>query len=588
MFERTIGGGGPVARFRSAQLTLIAGAIALVGQAYAAPEATAPGAPARTCSEDAGIALPPGFCATVFADRLGHARHLAVTPAGVVYVNTWSGRYYRSAPPAGGFVVALRDRRGTGHADEVARFGGTPAGGAHGGTGIAVFRDALYVEESDKILRYPLPRDGIVPTGRAETVVSGLPVDGDHPMHPFAIDAQGRLYVDLGSASNACETVHRMTSPGASPCEELRTRGGIWRYDATLTGQVFSAAQRYATGIRNGEGLSFDSSGRLFVTQHGRDQLYENWHERYTPEQGHELPAEEVVELVEGGDYGWPTCYFDGSRRQLVLAPEYGGDGRTVGDCASKRPPAAFFPAHWAPNALVIYLGAQFPAAYRDGAFIAFHGSWNRAPGPQGGYNVVFQPLADGRARGEFVVFADGFAGAEKAPGRAAYRPSGLALGPDGALYIGDDVRGRIWRVTYTGRAGDASVALAAAAPGPAAAAAAGRRPAVDRLPLAPGVTRAQLALGDRIFHGEASGGTCSGCHAADARGSDLGPDLRRGRWLWGDGSLAALERTIAAGVAKPKQMMGVMPPRGGAALSDADVAAVAAYVWAIGHAPPR
>jgi glucose/arabinose dehydrogenase/mono/diheme cytochrome c family protein len=564
----------------AAWLVLCAAAVVASGSVRASP--------ARVCSEDAGIVLPPGFCATVFADNLGHVRHLAVAPGGVVYVNTWSGRYYRSAPPAAGFVVALKDSTGAGHADIVSRFGGTPAEDSHGGTGIAVFREGLYVEESDKILRYPLPREGVVPTGRAEAIVSGLPLDGDHPMHPFAIDAKGQLFVDLGSASNACERVHRMTSEGEQPCAELRTRGGIWRYDATRTGQVFSATQRYATGIRNGEGMSFDAAGRLFVTQHGRDQLYENWHEYYTPEQGHELPAEVVVELVAGADYGWPTCYFDGFQRKLVLAPEYGGDGKKVGECATKRPPVAFFPAHWAPNALLVYSGRQFPAAYHGGAFIAFHGSWNRAPALQGGYSVVFQPLADGRTSGDFVVFADGFAGPEKAPGRARYRPSGLAIGPDGALYIGDDVRGRIWRVTYEGRPGDASVALTSVVASPTAGAPVSARPPVDRLPLAPGVNREQLALGDRIFHGEASGGTCSGCHASDARGTDLGPDLTSGQWIWGDGSLGAIKLTIADGVPKPKQSMGVMPPLGGAALSGADVAAVAAYVWAVGHADGR
>ena len=119
-----------------------------------------------------------------------------------------------------------------------------------------------------------------------------------------------------------------------------------------------------------------------------------------------------------------------------MLAPEYGGDGgKKVGVCAEKKAPVASFPAHWAPNDLLIYSGKQFPAAYQGGAFIAFHGSWNRAPEPQGGYNVVFQPLADGKAGSAFIVFADGFAGAVKEPGQAAFRP-GLAMGPDGALYI--------------------------------------------------------------------------------------------------------------------------------------------------------
>ena len=86
-------------------------------------------------------------------------------------------------------------------------------------------------------------------------------------------------------------------------------------------------------------------------------------------------------------------------------------------------PPIAAFPAHWAPNDIKIYKGSRFPKAYEGGAFIAFHGSWNRAPGPQGGYNVVFQPLADGKPSGEYIIFADGFAGAQKDP---AAPPTGL------------------------------------------------------------------------------------------------------------------------------------------------------------------
>jgi len=131
-------------------------------------------------------------------------------------------------------------------------------------------------------------------------------------------------------------------------------------------------------------------------------------------------------------------------------------------------------PAHWAPNDLLIASNPALPAVYRDGAFIAFHGSWNRAPAPQDGYNVVFQPMKDGKAAGKFIVFADGFAGPIKEPGRAAFRPSGLTQGPDGAIYISDDVHGRIWRVTYHG---GPNAALASAPASQVQAAASPRRP---------------------------------------------------------------------------------------------------------------
>src|ERR1700716_2735493 len=379
-----------------------------------------------TCAGDnGGITLSPGFCATVFADNVGHARQMVVAPNGVVYVNTWSGRYYANTEnakaPDGGFLLALQDTTGSGRADKVVRFGPGVESGNTGGTGIDLYNGALFVETNDRIVRYALPPGAIAPTGAPDVVVSGLPLTGDHPMHPFKIDAQGGLFVDLGSATNACQRQNRIpNSPGIQPCTELETRAGIWRYDANRTGQQFSPAERFATGLRNGEGIAFDSAGRIFATQHGRAQLRENFPRLYTPQQGADEPAEELVQLERGADYGWPTCYFDLSRDKLVLAPEYGGDGKAIGPCAEKRAPVATFPAHWAPNDLAIYQGQQSPAPYRGGACTASHGSWNRAPAPQGGYNVMSQPLADGKPSGNYVVFAAGFAGASEEPGRAA------------------------------------------------------------------------------------------------------------------------------------------------------------------------
>jgi mono/diheme cytochrome c family protein len=387
------------------------------------------------------------------------------------------------------------------------------------------------------------------------------------------------------------------SSPGIQPCTELETRAGTWRYDANRTGQRFSPAERFVTGLRNGEGIAFDSAGRIIATQHGRDQLRENWQALYTPQAGANEPAEELVQLERGADYGWPYCYFDLTQSKLVLAPEYGGDGKKVGLCAQKRTPIAAFPAHWAPNDMILYDGRQFPAAYQGGAFIAFHGSWNRAPFPQGGYNVVFQPLNDGKASGPFVVFADGFAGAVKEPGQAAHRPTGLAVGTDGALYVSDDAHGRIWKVTYSGPA-TAPIAAAATPPSRADNAARDASSPPEGIhpnagaqttgavsgPTPPGATREQVALGHRIFEGEVASAPCAGCHGTDAKGSPQGPDLTSGKWVWGNGSFAAIAHTIDVGVPKPKNYGSPMPPKGGAELSASQVSAVAAYIWSLSH----
>jgi glucose/arabinose dehydrogenase len=565
----------------------------------AGASATRADAPAQkpTCQGyNGGLTISPGFCATIFADNLGHVRHLVVAPDGTLYANTWSGRYFPNAPPPpGDFILALKDTKGEGRADVIHRFGVTVEAGGTGGSGIALYHDALFAEENGRILRYPLAPGTPLPIGQPTVVLSGLPLTGDHPMHPFVIDSKGELFVDLGSATNSCQFQNRIpNSPGHNPCTEKETRAGTWLYDANKTRQVFSPKERFVTGLRNGEGFAFDDAGRLFATQHGRDQLFQNWPRFYTAAQSADLPAEELVQLVAGADYGWPECYYDQEQNKLVLAPEYGGDGgKTVGVCAQRQAPVAAFPGHWAPNDLAIYHGTSVPAAYRGGACIAFHGSWNRAPDPQGGYNVVFQPLADGRASRPFVVFADGFAGAYKDPGRAAFRPTGLAEGPNGALYVSDDVHGPIWRIRYNGDGSD----KVAPAPAPMVAATApgsamppeGMHPDAGRtnpaLPTPPGATADQVTLGNRIFHGEASDGTCSGCHGSDAGGSTVGPALNSGHWLWSDGGLAGLTATIENGVVQPKQYQGVMPPLGGAPLSPRDVATVAAYVWAVGHA---
>jgi glucose/arabinose dehydrogenase len=271
-----------------------------------------------------------------------------------------------------------------------------------------------------------------------------------HAPKGIAIGSDGQLYVNIGAPSNSCQVQDRAPeSPGQDPCPLLEIAGGIWRFDPKRSGQTQLDGQRYATGLRNALAMAVDpGTGSLFAAQHGRDQLAANWPKLYNEERSAELPAEEIFRIEPGGDYGWPYCYYDWRQRQKVLQPEYGGDGRTVGRCESVPRPVVAFPGHWAPDGLTFYNSRIFPLKYRGGLFIAFHGSWNRAPLPQAGYKVMFVPIARGIATGPAEVFADGFAGAVVTPNGAKYRPTGLAVGPDGSLYVASDQgEGAVFRI---------------------------------------------------------------------------------------------------------------------------------------------
>ena len=394
--------------------------------------------------DNGGITLPDGFCAFVVADRVGQATHLAVAPNGDLYVALRQGR---DGPPGG--VLALRDTTGDGRADVRERFGES------GGTGLALRDGNLYFATDDAVLRYRLDGRRLTPAGPPETIVQGLPADRGHRAKTVALDERGNLFVNVGSPSNACQREDREPgSPGLDPCPELETRAGIWRFDAGRTGQTQTGGERFATGIRNALALTVHpENGALYGLQHGRDQLHQNWPELFTLEEGAERPSEILVRIERGDDFGWPYCYHDPELDRIVLAPEYGGDGEKAGRCEEKEEPLVTFPGHWGPHAIVFYGGKQFPERYRGGAFVAFHGSWNRAPLPQGGYNVAFVPFDESRPAGPYQVFADGFAGPVKTPDGAEHRPAGIAQGPDGSLYVSDNVGGRIWRIVWRGAA---------------------------------------------------------------------------------------------------------------------------------------
>jgi glucose/arabinose dehydrogenase len=385
-------------------------------------------------AENAGLRLPQGFCALLVADGLGSVRHLVVRANGDIIANVQGSR----GGGAGG-AVGLRDTNGDGKAD-VKEALGSPAG-----HGIWLTGETLYLTTNTAVLRYHLPAGSLKPTSGPDTLVSGLPASPGHPTKSVVVTSDGSLYVHIGSRTNSCQERDRQNdSPGVNPCVELETRAGIWRFDANKLRQQPQDGVRFATGLRNTNALTLNSqNGVLYGVPHGRDQLLQNWGSKgYTENDSAEKPSEIFVEIRQGDDFGWPYCYHDRIQGKSVLAPEYGGDGREVGQCAQKKQPLVGFPGHWAPNAIVFYNATQFPQSYRGGAFIAFHGSWNRAPLPQQGFNVVFQPMSGGRPSGEFSVFADGFQALQPAG-----RPTGVAVGPDGSLDVSDDAGGRIWRV---------------------------------------------------------------------------------------------------------------------------------------------
>ncbi len=400
---------------------------------------------AEKCDPDnVGLKLPQGFCAMVYVDTLHGARHLVVAPNGDVIVSV-QGRNGTQG------VWILRDDNGDGKADRQVHFAG-----GFSSSEVALFDGHLYAETNTEILRFPFPNGTFAPAGKADTIAEGLPGGGSHPVKTFAIDKAGNLYVNFGTATNSCQADDRKKeSAGKRPCDEVEIRGGIWKFDARKLHQKPSAENHFARGIRNAVGIAMNPmDGKLWTTQHGRDGLggepegAGQWPN--TVHYNAENPAEELLQVNQGEDYGWPYCYYAVEEHHLVLAPEYGGDGKKVGECAQKKEPVAVFPAHWAPNGLMFYTGSMFPARYKSGAFIAFHGSWNRYPEEQQGFNVVFQPLNGEKAVGSFEVFADGFA-----PNRTGqrlqgiHRPTGLAQGPDGSLFVADDQGGRIYKIVY-------------------------------------------------------------------------------------------------------------------------------------------
>lgn len=403
--------------------------------------------------DDGGIQLAPGFRALVFADnlvvdkRVGNTpeklRGLAVAPNGDLYAKGKAGKLW-----------ALRDTNGDGRADLIQEFG-PGDGGTH-----VMFHDGwLYHSSRTAIYRYKYTPGELVPSGELQTVVKNLPAERDHDAKAFAFDDQGRLLVEIGSPYNVLsDGDRRKGAKGKTPAEIddfQKTFGGFWRFDANRLNQTQADGTRFSTGHRHALALQFHPvSKQFFLVQMGRDNLNVVAPEFYDELDNAERVSEVMHLLREGSNLGWPTTYWDPIRKARMLAPEYGGDNRQRVDDPRFDAPVVAFPAHWAPIQMALYQGNQFPAKYRGGMFVAFHGSWNRAPRSQAGYNVCFVPFNEqGRPTGKYEQFAWGFPGVEEFTNTrdAKYRPAGVAVGPDGSLYIGETEKGRIWRVIHTG-----------------------------------------------------------------------------------------------------------------------------------------
>ena len=403
-----------------------------------------------TDPDNGGLILPKGFGALVVADSVGPARHLAVNTNGDIYIKLRIDTGDKGN-------MALRDVDGDGKADIFKRFGDYPNDGRFA-TEMKIHNDYLYYSSELVVYRQKLDPTNLIPNGKPEVImVDEYPIRW-HNAKSLAFDNKGGMYVTFSAPTNACEDL-RLTAgdpdavvKGEFPCSQLNILGGVWKFDENKLEQRQSDGIRFATGLRSIVGITWNKKeDNLYAVNHGRDYLHNHAPDYYSKWENSVLPSEEFMLIKKDDDFGWPYTYYDHFKNKRMLAPEYGGDGKQQAKGYAE--PIMGLPAHWAPNDLMFYTGSQFPDRYKDGAFIAFHGSTNRGPYPQAGYIVAFIPFENGKPSGNLEVFADGFTGTDlvKQMKDSKYRPMGLAQGPDGSLYISESKNGKIWRVIFNG-----------------------------------------------------------------------------------------------------------------------------------------
>lgn len=527
----------------------------LLGACTAEEEPQAPALP-QPDADHGGIVVPDDFGAVVVIDTIGRGRHVAIRDNGDVYL-----MLRRLSNEKG--LMALRDTTGDGRADIIEGFSTAT------GTEVEIYDNYLYFSSNQHVFRAPLVEGQLLPENQIDTLIE-FPEETTrgHSSKSFTFDGQGNIYVNVGSRSNACQEEARTKgSKGVDPCPELPSRAAIWQFELKPEKQLQEEGKPYATGIRNTVGLDWNfTSNKLYVTQHGRDDLFRFWPEYYSDAESREIPAEEFLLVEEGDDYGWPYCYYDQYQGKKMLAPEYGGDGKTQGRCEGIKQPLVAFPGHYGPNDLLFYTGDMFPERYKNGAFIAFHGSWNRINYAQAGFLVAFVPMQDGQPSGDWEIFADGFIGQDsiRNPGKAEFRPTGLAQGPDGSLYISDSQQGRVWRILYYGEdSGISSKAVQAVA----------QQQAKEE---AQAALSGVMAQGQKVYQMH-----CLACHMDNGKGvPGMNPPIAGTDWVTGDKE--RLIKVILEGMNEPIEINGETYQNAMASLSylsDKEIAQVLTYI---------
>lgn len=522
-------------------------------------------------SDNGGLALPGDFEAVVVVDSIGRARHLAVNGNGDIYVKL------RVPDAQNRGSVALRDNNNDGKADLIEYFGDYPDTGNYG-TAMRIHKGYLYFTTAGEVLRTKLTPGKLVPEGKTETIVVDNYKRGkySHIAKPITFDLKGNLYVPFGSPSDVCQVADRQPgSPGQTPCPELKEHGGVWKFSENKLNQKQSDGKLYATGIRSIVGMEWNKlDNSLYAMQHGRDDLTRSWSSMYSPWQSALLPSEEFLKVPEGSDSGWPYAYYDFMQGKKLYNPEYGGDGKKEVEAGKYNMPIIGFPGHFAPNDLLFYTGDQFPARYKNGAFVAFHGSTIRAPYPQGGYCVAFVPFVNGKFSSEWELFADGFGGVDTIVNTsdAKYRPMGIAQGPDGSLYLNDSEKGKIWRVMYKGDKKNFGTKQLAGMSARKLTSPNVKNPDPEK----DNLMRGQLAAGSKLYNTY-----CASCHQQNGKGDGTRfPPVAESEWVNGDKK--TLIDLVLNGLSGPITVKGVgyneaMPPH--SYLKDTEIAQILTYL---------